>query len=841
MPSCSSVLPQDSQWCAADALLGDGLLRTDLPLVLPCDGPMTCYSMWNDYCPFGLVSNTQAVSPTSVHALGAFFFRFRLAQKPDLRIGTSIIPACPYAVPRPSAPVVYLILLCDSYISPVVASSGSIRYKIILLVLRSLPSTRFFGHSQNNSSYKNQKHPTFRPFRHFAPTASVGTHTIMLLAPNHSNLHNNNNSFLDIDSEIQSQSLSSSPQSTISSIPVSAFDNLPTTRIPRAVQEGSFHFAAAPPSPPPSATMLYSDAWGTDNKGTTRGLHNRDTSLSSVGSYGPQSPFSFNSAHPQIAISDASDGFQSLQLPDDQSYQLVAKAPPPPPYYATFPYSAPAALPPYSNMDASQKSRGGGGDRNSLLPAPEFSNGGSNPSRPASVASSVAGDSPVTPVAPEHSGEDEKRRKAGEQFSSAEGPPPPFTMPYECPDSPTYFDTGLINVPKLDRTMTDVYADELYNPDFSVSTTSPSQPSSTSLHMSPMHEIFSQRLQAANDQHLSTTQSPLSSVSRGRSPFKQSSPLAPAPSRDFPQASNNEMRLHPGPQLSRVRLPDSVPALRPTIPQAINNNNNTTSPRTISPQDALLEFNNDADTTNNFPLFPSSQNSFDTSQLSKAASQAHNFGSLSLDTTFDDYMTPQLSAGLQMPHQYPFVSNHKHQSSVPSVSNGSFSVSSRVGTSPSVSPPSSTSPQRPEHVGADGGTYTCTYHGCTQRFETPALLQKHKREGHRQSHGLTGLRRPEGPTAATYFNTQAGPHKCDRINPSTGKPCQTVFSRPYDLTRHEDTIHNARKQKVRCDVCTEEKTFSRADALTRHYRVCHPDLEIPGKHRKRGSTSTASN
>jgi uncharacterized Zn-finger protein len=113
-------------------------------------------------------------------------------------------------------------------------------------------------------------------------------------------------------------------------------------------------------------------------------------------------------------------------------------------------------------------------------------------------------------------------------------------------------------------------------------------------------------------------------------------------------------------------------------------------------------------------------------------------------------------------------------------------------------------------------------------------LQKHKREGHRQAHGLQGPRRADaaGMTSG-LLNTQAGPHRCDRINPSTGKPCATVFSRPYDLTRHEDTIHNARKQKVRCDLCTDEKTFSRADALTRHYRVCHSDVELPSKHRRR--------
>ncbi|RJE17407.1 C2H2 transcription factor [Aspergillus sclerotialis] len=69
--------------------------------------------------------------------------------------------------------------------------------------------------------------------------------------------------------------------------------------------------------------------------------------------------------------------------------------------------------------------------------------------------------------------------------------------------------------------------------------------------------------------------------------------------------------------------------------------------------------------------------------------------------------------------------------------------------------------------------------------------------------------------------------------PSTGKPCNSIFSRPYDLTRHEDTIHNARKQKVRCHLCTEEKTFSRNDALTRHMRVVHPDVDWVGKQKRK--------
>ncbi|CAJ2505671.1 Uu.00g130650.m01.CDS01 [Anthostomella pinea] len=119
--------------------------------------------------------------------------------------------------------------------------------------------------------------------------------------------------------------------------------------------------------------------------------------------------------------------------------------------------------------------------------------------------------------------------------------------------------------------------------------------------------------------------------------------------------------------------------------------------------------------------------------------------------------------------------------------------------------------QQPSRPAADKETYICTCPGCIRRFETPELLQKPRREGHRRAN--------------------APPHRCMQMNPSTGKPCGTVFSRPYDLTRHENTSHNPRKPNMRCDLCTEDKTFSRADALTRHYRVCHPDVESPGKDR----------
>jgi uncharacterized Zn-finger protein len=196
-----------------------------------------------------------------------------------------------------------------------------------------------------------------------------------------------------------------------------------------------------------------------------------------------------------------------------------------------------------------------------------------------------------------------------------------------------------------------------------------------------------------------------------------------------------------------------------------------------------------------------------------------------------------MPTNMQVPQQYPFVAQSRQQQGTPSVP--SFS---RVGSADTQRSDLSDGPaQRPARTNADSGTYTCTYHGCALRFETPALLQKHKREGHRQANALNPVRTPVVTSPGvpdSLLGSQAGPHRCDRINPSTGKSCNTVFSRPYDLTRHEDTIHNARKQKVRCNLCVEEKTFSRADALTRHYRVCHPDVEFPGKHRRRGGSAS---
>ncbi|KAF4413601.1 Zinc finger protein rsv2 [Colletotrichum fructicola] len=533
----------------------------------------------------------------------------------------------------------------------------------------------------------------------------------------------------DSTNDINISSISSSPLSTqsftsqhysLGAHPSSSFPNFNSSHlaVPRRVAPVSAVFDDSPYNTKPIG----------------RFSHQRESSLSSLGSAGPASPFSHNTSNPQIAVTDSTpDGLYDMQTQDSHSFYQLAKAMP----------SHDNVYPNYNGL--------------------------------AAIPSDMS----------DH--EDDRRRKA--VFSS---------------------------VPKLDRTMTDIYNDELYSPNFTITSASPAH---SQMAMSPNNDVFAQRLNAANNQHLSAAQSPASSGSRDRSPFRQGSPLAPVANHEFgANLAGSRLRFNSARQMREQKKAERDAQI---LRQQLSMKSEPETPKTISPKDAMLEFH-DAEGDDSFPLFPS-QNAADFDDLVKSAvPQDHS--STYVRTPVPSaaafpYVAMQFPNGVQIPQQYPFIA-HSRQSheQTPRLSSAESSSGTSEGTSSSTGGPL----VKPVGAAADGGTYTCTYHGCTLRFETPALLQKHKREGHRQTQTLGGPRRPDAsivPTPNSLLNSQAGPHRCDRINPST------------------DTIHNARKQKVRCNLCTEEKTFSRADALTRHYRVCHPDVEFPGKHRRRGQLS----
>ncbi|KAL8746352.1 MAG: hypothetical protein Q9190_001621 [Brigantiaea leucoxantha] len=450
---------------------------------------------------------------------------------------------------------------------------------------------------------------------------------------------------------------------------------------------------------------------------------------------------------------------------------------------------------------------------------------------------------------------------------------------------------------KLDRTMSDICADELYNPQMSAPAAPAPQPHQQippENLLSPQKSQFSEMLQVAKNRSVSArSASPTANISRDRSPFRPGSKCA------------DEEILHSGPNSPAPRV-NSAAQLRAQQkaeadarvlaehqPRPIGD---FAAPRTVSPKEVALDFHEAQDDAK-LPLFQDKREN----QISTFASNTPNLSQSDVEDITSErshsnmaprrqrgsnfasstapgqsgsnftFMPPSGPHSAQIPQEYPFIPQIRRQSSsmrsttdqVPDfpAQLASMESSKSESTQPgnTVRPdfpssaestqqsPSSPGLQRPSDTTAATGSYTCVSAGCSARFDTSAKLQKHRREAHRTSSPRPTAAPPTtssttpvntttstGSTAPANRNQQPGPHKCERINPSTGKPCNTVFSRSYDLTRHEDTIHNNRKQKVRCHLCTEEKTFSRNDALTRHMRVVHPDVDFPGKTKRRG-------
>lgn len=75
------------------------------------------------------------------------------------------------------------------------------------------------------------------------------------------------------------------------------------------------------------------------------------------------------------------------------------------------------------------------------------------------------------------------------------------------------------------------------------------------------------------------------------------------------------------------------------------------------------------------------------------------------------------------------------------------------------------------------------------------------------------------PTASSSSHLTA--HVCN-MTYSDGSECHRSFTRPYDLARHQETLHAAVRKMYTCEVCgAHSKTFSRLDALSRHMRLKH--------------------
>ncbi|KAK4541969.1 hypothetical protein LTR36_007169 [Oleoguttula mirabilis] len=633
-----------------------------------------------------------------------------------------------------------------------------------------------------------------------------------------------------------------------------------------------------------SQTWMYQPSMGGPAIQHTQGLkrarsHQRTPSASTIASTGPASPYQQIWTHPQIANTDFAPN-SPAQFADQAGTGAFSKALPTSAQTPTDGGFIGAGYIPSQAAHtggAHQAMKGFAIDHHI---GEDFAPGFIHSARQS--MSSHSNDSPATPPS-----------GAGETGQTAQYnlPPNGETSAEKTEDEGDYLLFGADfrqpnpNV-QLFRTESQAYQDELYNPP--TTTYSPTPASATkaaNMFLSPHSNVMTERLNTAN---IARSHTPTSGMSRERSPFRDGSPLAPTGGWQSPAPTVGtaaSMRQHQKEQADQAELAQHQPQLRrePT--------------KTISPKDALLDYNEPEQPSLFQDTIPAGYK-----QHNGGVEQWQNntfistpgaaFGSLTTPsqqpfTNFRATSADGYAGGDAMAY-VPLPPNPEGQGRV-SLQNGSYfansyaapKMGSHLDTNPEfpahlTSMESSTSDhgapqssqdsaaaatsmlQRPADTRAGTGTYTCTYHGCIQRFDSHANLQKHKRDTHRSAHqrdnsgggtssgtaskspGSTESPEPtldtDGMTSAALMarNSQAGPHKCSRINPSTNKPCNTIFSRPYDLTRHEDTIHNNRKMKVRCPMCREEKTFSRNDALTRHMRVVHPEVETFGKRGKRG-------
>jgi hypothetical protein len=585
----------------------------------------------------------------------------------------------------------------------------------------------------------------------------------------------------DTDEQREPPSLSSSPISQYSTT-YTTYHSVPESHssIPRSIGGiGGIRNTGE------NTQQMNSDDWNSTSPFRSklpRGNHNRDSSLSSLGSLGPTSPYPHSGITPRIAIADAgteeagADAFHGLAdypheaLWSENNYAIDSKTPliadaweaQGAQGHHSIPFGAPAVA---------QRQR----VELSVAAVPNIRHGAE------SVASSGR-DSPSTPAMGEPI---EKGRRMGGEREYLNRLDPHITQMLEC-SSPSL--PAFPHVPKLERSITDACQDTIYSGNMSVGSAAPPN------HDFSLSNRFSSVLEAANTKHLNAGQP--GAGYRGSSPFRNGSPLAPTHGHEYPRATHFHM------------VPPAMHAMHDASPTTAGPSG---TPQTISPKDAMLEADH---------LDDGQYSLFHALPTPSYGGQDHFMRDVHAPAgvTHLPYGTNPGQA-VRVPQHYPFMPGPIH-------ANHASHAGGAVGTERILEQPQMALRQEqavapapaPGTAVDDGGTYSCTYHGCTLRFNTQKDLQTHKREGHR---GGGAARRGDRRESQ---QTQNGPHTCTRINPSTGKPCMVHFSRPYDLTRHEDTIHNISKKKLRCPVCTEEKLFSRRDALNRHYKVCHEEL-----------------
>ncbi|KAK9249596.1 hypothetical protein V1506DRAFT_526447 [Lipomyces tetrasporus] len=293
------------------------------------------------------------------------------------------------------------------------------------------------------------------------------------------------------------------------------------------------------------------------------------------------------------------------------------------------------------------------------------------------------------------------------------------------------------------------------------------------------------------------------------------------------QQQQSQQRLQQMQQQQQQQQIQSLPLSRQ--PQLIEQ----TSTKTISPKEALLDYVEGEEsisdpeaaqvgTSRLFAPTPSSSSSSSMNAKLEDPSDVESgddfadFELFARPTSYprsqaqyehlnEDLGTPTQSSVVSSPggSDYEDSSTSNNASTASSIGSKHIGVSLDRGLN--ISSPAARTPEGSD----EPAIFVCP--DCGKRFPKAHNLQLHRR-----THSLTP------PRKKVPLSAQTGPHRCTWINPATGKICNKVFSRPYDLIRHQETIHASNRKTFKCELCGDDtKTFSRQDALARHIRVKH--------------------
>ena len=381
----------------------------------------------------------------------------------------------------------------------------------------------------------------------------------------------------------------------------------------------------------------------------------------------------------------------------------------------------------------------------------------------------------LTPQASSTSSEEKRRRQLSPSISSDESS-------LQTPNTRTQ---SVLRVPKFDRTYTDALEDEL----FDESSSTPSVNSQNSVPCIVPSNLTSLRVNQYPNQLYDLDKNPVTSLS--------GHVIHPNPTQDhrqLPQLQNpmnvsnplsaNIVFHHWNKPFDHVGDKSDPQALSSAVVAESTRRLQAPDTRTVSPREAFLDYPDNA----NFQertLFKQSNSprSQTTDRPDASSNPRESISSLSNDE--EDYngsskSQPQLQSvpypiqeqpSLHYPQSIPSASRSTSASTQrPGVVSADLSVESPNSSGSEYDPTASTSKRTHRSIRKLPSlikSYPCP--DCGKRFDNAKPLQAHRRNVHGKGGGQHSL------SAHKFSNTS---HRCDWVDPMTGKMCNTVFSRP---------------------------------------------------------------